>query len=132
MSSCHRDHPPFRGALFLYICIVIISSKYASLINIFSIKETVHVYLIFVSLFSREGTAHYAGLLGAPAEGFGLWPKAFFGLWVKKVVMLCLLILGLVWCSIIISVTLIRNLSNFEKVTKVQKKKYIYNNLQKS
>ena len=96
MSSSHTDHPPFRGALFLYICIAIISSKYASIINIFSIKETVHVYLIFVSLFSREGTAHYAGLLGAPAEGFGLWPKAFFWIMGEKGGNAVFLILGLV------------------------------------
>ena len=31
-----------------------------------------------------EDTAHYAGLLLAPAKGFGLRPKAFFALRAKK------------------------------------------------
>ena len=31
-----------------------------------------------------EDTARYAGLLLAPAEAFGLRPKAFFALWAKK------------------------------------------------
>ena len=33
---------------------------------------------------SLEGAARYAGLLLAPAEGFGLWPRPFFSLWAKK------------------------------------------------
>ena len=32
-----------------------------------------------------EGTARYAGLLLAPAEGFGLRPRLFFALRAKKV-----------------------------------------------
>ena len=31
-----------------------------------------------------EGAARYAGLLLAPAEGFGLWPRPFFALRAKK------------------------------------------------
>ena len=30
-------------------------------------------------LYALEGTARYAGLLLAPAEGFGLRPRLFFG-----------------------------------------------------
>ena len=33
-------------------------------------------YKIMVgNIFTLEGTAHYAGLPPAPAEGFGLWPR---------------------------------------------------------
>ena len=36
-------------------------------------------------LFKLEDTARYAGLILAPAEGFGLWPRLFFfALWAKK------------------------------------------------
>ena len=31
-----------------------------------------------------EGAARYEGLLLAPVEGFGLWPKAFLALRLKK------------------------------------------------
>ena len=34
--------------------------------------------------YELEDTARYAGLLLAPAEGFGLWPRLFFALWAKK------------------------------------------------
>ena len=38
-----------------------------------------------MSLLDRlEGAARYAGLLLAPAEGFGLWLRPFFALWAKK------------------------------------------------
>ena len=41
-----------------------------------------------------EGTACYAGLLLAPAEGFGMWPR-HFALWAKKkLFMLSVLVLG--------------------------------------
>ena len=36
------------------------------------------------NLCSLEGAARYAGLLLAPAEGFGLWPRPFFALRAKK------------------------------------------------
>ena len=37
-----------------------------------------------VLLLLLEDTPRYAGLLLAPAEGFGLWPRAFFALGQKK------------------------------------------------
>ena len=37
-----------------------------------------------VSLKGLEGAARYAGLLLAPAEGFGLRPRPFFALRAKK------------------------------------------------
>ena len=49
--------------------------------------------------FKLEGTARYVGLLLAPAEGFGLWPRA---LWAKKELFtLFVPILGLFWCSVV-------------------------------
>ena len=41
-----------------------------------------------------EGTARYAGLLKAPAEGFGLWPRLFLPYGHKKSITLFVLILG--------------------------------------
>ena len=38
----------------------------------------------FIFLAQLEGTARYAGLLLAPAEGFGLRPRPFFDLRAKK------------------------------------------------
>ena len=38
----------------------------------------------FISDLMWAGTARYAGLLLAPAKGFGLWPRPFFALWAKK------------------------------------------------
>ena len=62
-----------------------------------------------------EGTARYAGLLLAPAEGFGLRPRLFLPF-------VFLLILGHFWCSVVTSVTFSSNLSNFEKNQKKSKK----------
>ena len=39
--------------------------------------------------FILEDTAHYAGLLLAPAEDFGLWPRAIFALWANKGLLCC-------------------------------------------
>ena len=66
-----------------------------------------------------EGTAHYEGLLLAPAEGFGL---RFFQA-KKEHLTLFWLTLGHFWHSVVTSVTFSSNLSNFEKKTKKSKKK---------
>ena len=67
-----------------------------------------------------EDTAHYAGLLLAPAEGFDLWPRAFLALWAKKdLILLCWPILGHLWCPVVTLVTFSSNLSNFKKNPKV-------------
>ena len=55
-----------------------------------------------------EGTAHYAGLLLAPGEGFGLQAK-------KGFLMLFLLILGHFWCSEVTSLTFSSNLGTCEE-----------------
>ena len=55
---------------------------------------------LFEFLVLLEGTARCAGLLLAPAEGFGLWLKLFFCK-TKKLFMLCVPILGHFWCSLV-------------------------------
>ena len=40
--------------------------------------------MIMLDLYILEGAARYAGLLLAPAEGFGLRPRPFFALRAKK------------------------------------------------
>ena len=63
-----------------------------------------------------EDTAHYAGLLLAPAEGFG---RGFCSLWAKKEhIMLFWRIFGNVWCPVVTWVTFSSNLSNFERNSK--------------
>ena len=42
-----------------------------------------HLFFLFLKIL--EDTARYAGLFLAPAEGFGLRPNVFFGLWAKKI-----------------------------------------------
>ena len=46
--------------------------------------KTHTVVQIVAYLELLEGAARYAGLLLAPAESFGLWPRPFFPLWAKK------------------------------------------------
>ena len=53
-----------------------------------------------------EGTSHFAGLLLAPAEGFGLQPRFFT---------LIVLILGHFWCSVVTYVTFSSDLNDFIK-----------------
>ena len=70
-----------------------------------------------------EETAYYAGLLLAPAKGFGLRLRLFFAVRAKKgLFMLFSLILGHCWCSVVTSVTLSSTLSNIEKNPKKSKK----------
>ena len=59
-----------------------------------AIKAT--VFPLFVCLYTLEDTARYAGLLLAPAEGFGLRPRLFlpFERRRKKLIMLFWQILG--------------------------------------
>ena len=67
-----------------------------------------------------EGRARYAGLILAPAEGFG---RGFFGPSGKKELFtLFVPILGHFWCSVVTSVTFSSNLSNFEKNAKKSEK----------
>ena len=66
--------------------------------------------------------ARYAGLLIAPAEGFGLWPTLFVALWAKKEInMLFWTIFGNFWCPVVTLVTISSNISNFERNSKNQK-----------
>ena len=77
------------------------------------------------NLFSLllEDTACYAGLLLAPAEGFGLQPRDFLALRAKKgLIILFWPILGYIWCPVVTLVTLSSNLSNFKKNPKYTKK----------
>ena len=70
-----------------------------------------------------EDTARYAGLLLAPAEGFGLRPRAFFALRAKKgLIMLFWPIFGNFLCPVVTLVTFSSNLSNFERNRKKPKK----------
>ena len=69
-----------------------------------------------------EGRARYAGLILAPAEGFG---QGFFGPSGKKELFtLFVPILGHFWCSVVTSVTFSSNLCNFKKIQKIQKKSH--------
>ena len=59
---------------------------------------------IFSYKMQLEDTARYAGLLLAPAEGFGLWP-----------------IFGNFWCPVVPLVIFSSNISTFERNPKNQK-----------
>ena len=61
-----------------------------------------------------EDTAHYLGLLLAPAEDFGRG-RGFLAFVQKKLIMLFWPILGLLWCPVGPLLTFNSNLSNFEK-----------------
>ena len=66
-----------------------------------------------------EDTARYAGLLPAPAEGFGLQPRLFLAFGQKKCFfMLFWPIFGDFWCPVVTMVTFSSNLSNFERNNK--------------
>ena len=69
------------------------------------------------------GTARYPGLLLAPAEGFGLWPRLFT---------LFVIILGNFWCSVVTSVIFSSNISNFKNKTENLKKSQKIQNLKNS
>ena len=74
-----------------------------------------------------EGTARYAGLLLAPAEGFS---RGFVSLRAKKeLIMLFWPVFGNFWCPVVTLVTFSSNISNFERNTKKTKK--IKKNLKK-
>ena len=65
---------------------------------------------------SLEGTARYAGLLLAPAEGFS---QGFFAPWAKKELFAqFVLILGQFWCPVETPIMLSSNLSNCGNNTK--------------
>ena len=58
--------------------------------------------------------ALYAGLLLAPAEGFGLWSRTFIALWTKKeLIMLFWPILGYFMCPVVTLVTFNSRLGKF-------------------
>ena len=65
-----------------------------------------------------EDTARYAGLLLAPAEGFG---RGLFLPGKKKLIMRFWPILGHFWCPVVTLVTFSSNSSNFERNPKNQK-----------
>ena len=69
-----------------------------------------------------EDTARYAGLLLAPAEGFGLRPRLFLPFGQKKeLIILFWTIFVNFWCPVITLVTVSSNLSNFERNPKKKK-----------
>ena len=69
-----------------------------------------------------EDTARYAGLLLAPAEGFGLWPTLFLPFGQKKeLFMLFWPIFSNFWCPVVTMVKFSSNLINL-KETKTKKK----------
>ena len=74
-------------------------------------------------LSTLKDTSRYAGLLLAPAEGFGPQPRAFFALRAKKkLIMLFKPILGHFWCPVVTLVAFSSNVSNFKKNPKSQLK----------
>ena len=69
---------------------------------------------MFAKLYELEDMARYAGLLLAPAEGFGLWSRAFFALRAKTgLIMLFWPILGHFWCPVVTLVTFSSNLTGW-------------------
>ena len=84
--------------------------------------------LYFFSLSKLEGTARYAGFTSRSCGGLPPPAGAFFALRAKiELFMMFWLTLGHFWCSVVTSVTLSSNLSNFEKnlkkIPKQSKKK---------
>ena len=81
-------------------------------------------------LKSLEDTARYAGLLLAPAEAFGLRPRAVFALRAKiKLIMLFWPFSVNFWCPVVTLVTFSSGLSNFERnCKKTNKSKKIQKN----
>ena len=65
-----------------------------------------HPICVILNYQTLEDMARYAGLLLAPAEGFGLRPRLFMLFWP---------IFGNFWCSVVTVVTLSSNFSNFER-----------------
>ena len=56
-----------------------------SLVDIKSVNILFCIFQLYYEFYIiLEGAARYAGLLLAPAEGFGLQPRTFFALWAKK------------------------------------------------
>ena len=68
------------------------------------IQASSRTFLLIPSYSKQlEGTARYAGILLAPAEGFSFWPRICF--WAQKELFtLFVLILGHFWCSVVICV----------------------------
>ena len=72
---------------------------------VFSNNQVVELILRQIKLHMiLEDTARYAGLLLAPAEGFGLW-----------LIMLFWPIFGNFWCPVVTLVTFSSNLSTFKR-----------------
>ena len=71
-----------------------------------------------------EDTARYAGVLLAPAEGFGLRTSLFFAFFraKKEVIMLFWPFFGNFWCPVVTLVTFSSYISNFERNPKKTKK----------
>ena len=102
------------------ICVLLASSFTLLLFFLLTSK----ICLPFISWKNRliwvlkllEDTARYAGLLLAPAEGFGLWPRLFFVIWARREpVMMFWPILGKFGYSVVTLATFSSNLANLKK-----------------
>ena len=82
-----------------------------------------HSWALSCHLKTLEDTARYAGLLLAPAKGFGLWPRLFLTFGQKKRAYYAILAhFWHIWCPVVALVTISSNLSNFERNHKKKKK----------
>ena len=89
------------------------SQHYLLIYTLFKILICVgNWYFIKLLLNILEGTASYAGILLAPAEGFGLRPMLFLPFWAFYAVFAYF---RPFWCSVVTSASLSSNLSNLEK-----------------
>ena len=86
------------------------------LYNVHYMLFTAHCSLHCTLLTVLEDTARYAGLLLAPAEGFGLWPRVFFALRAKKTNYYVLLSNFRKFCFPVVT------LVTLKRIQKVQKK----------
>ena len=72
-------------------------------------------WIVFQIYLGQEDMARYAGLLLAPAEGFGLCPRPFLPFKQKReLFMLFWPIFGNFWSPVVTLVTFGSNLSHFE------------------
>ena len=98
----------------------LLASKHSGRLNYISAGSNILFgFTRLITYKQLEGTARYAGSLLAPAEGFS-W-SLINPLGKKSCFLLLWFILGHFRCSVVISVTFSSNLSNFEKIRKIQK-----------
>ena len=67
--------------------------------------------------------ARYAGLILAPAECFGLWPRAFLSFGQKDLNLLFWPISDHFWCLVVTLVSFNSKLSTLKRIQKAKKKK---------